>query len=191
MRVGVGDAISHDVEPGVELLVAARPDLDPGWRDPLGLAGQSTAEHVLERCEPIASFGQDGADRGVGEVGELDLHGGAAGGEGPLDLIQGGRARHAAEAEPRDLVERRALLGKARDAAGDRDHETRRAGPATAGGLAALGDELRLDPLDALGQGGVAEQGQPAGVHAQSLATIFRSVAVAARSEFVLVGGGV
>ena len=146
------------------------------------LAVQRTAEHVLERLEPVAPLGQQGADRGVGEVGELDLHGGAAGGEGPLDLVEGGRARHAAEAEPRDLVERRARLGEARDAAGDGDHETRRVGPAAAGGLAGLGDELRLDPLDALGQGGVAEQRQPAGVHAQSLARIFRKVAVDVRS---------
>ena len=98
MGVGVGDAICHDVDPGVEFLLAAQPDLHSRWRDPPRLAGESTAEHVFERCEPIASFAQKGADGGVGEVGELDLHRGAAGGEGPLDLIQGGRAGHAAEA---------------------------------------------------------------------------------------------
>jgi len=90
-------------------------------------------------------------------VGELDLHWGAAGGEGPLDLLEGGRARHAAEAEPRDLVERRALFGKACHAVGNRDREARRAYPAAAGGLAGPGDELRLDPLDALGHGSAAE----------------------------------
>jgi hypothetical protein len=133
---------------------------------------EGKAEHVFKRDEPIASTGQKGADRGVDEVGELDLHGSAAGGEGPLDFVEGGRARHAAEAEPRDLVERRALFGKAGHAAGERDHEARRICPATAGGLTGLGDELRLDPLDALGQGGVAEEGQSVGVHAQSLVSL-------------------
>jgi hypothetical protein len=139
--------------------LAARPDLDPGRGHSLGLAVEGEAEHVLERHEPIASFGQEGADRGVGEVAELDLHGGAAGGEGALDLVERGGARHTAEAEPRDLVERRALLGEARHPAGNRDPAARRICPATAGGLAGLGDELRLDALDALGQGSVAEEG--------------------------------
>jgi hypothetical protein len=112
---------------------------------------------------------QEGTDRGVGQVGELDLHRGAAGGEGPLDLVKGGRARHAAEAEPGDLVERRALLGKARHPTGDRDHQARGARP-TAGCLAGPGDELRLGPLNALSQGDVAEQGHPDGAHAPSLA---------------------
>jgi hypothetical protein len=58
-------------------------------------------------------------------VREFDLHGGAAGGEGPLDLAEGARARHAAEAQPGDLVERRALLSKARHAAGQGQHEAR------------------------------------------------------------------
>jgi hypothetical protein len=58
-------------------------------------------------------------------VGEFDLHGGAAGGEGPLDLAESGPVRHAAEAEPGDLVERRALCGKARHAAGQWHHEAR------------------------------------------------------------------
>ncbi len=169
LRVGVGEAIGHDVEPRVELVLTAGPNLDPRRRDSLVLSFESQAEHVLERDEPIASIGHQGADRGVDEVGQLDLHGGVAGGEGPLDLVEGGRTRHAAEAEPRDLVERRALLGKARHTAGKRDHEARRVCPTMAGGLAALGDELRLDPLDALGQRSVAEQGRPVGVHAQSL----------------------
>jgi hypothetical protein len=33
LRVGVGEAICHDVEPRVELVIAGRPDLDSGWRD--------------------------------------------------------------------------------------------------------------------------------------------------------------
>jgi hypothetical protein len=103
-------------------------------------------------------------------VGQLDLHGGAEGGERPFELVEGGRARHAAEAEPGDLVERRALFGKARHTTRHREHETRRVSPATAGGLAGLGDELRLGPLDAPGHAGVAEQRQPAGDHAPSLA---------------------
>ena len=61
----------------------------------LGLAFDGEAEHVLERHEPIAAFGQDGADRGVGEVGEFHLHWGAAGGEGALHVVERARARHA------------------------------------------------------------------------------------------------
>ena len=170
MGVGVEVAFDYDVKPGSELVLAARPDLDSGWRDSVMLALERMAEDVLERDEPVASPGQQGADRGIGQVGQLDPHGGAAGGEGPLDLLQGGRARHAAEAEPRDLVQRRVLFGKGRHAAGDGDHESRCTGPATAGRLTGLGHHLRLGPLDAPGQGGVAEQGQSAGVHAQSLA---------------------
>jgi hypothetical protein len=88
----VGDAICHHVEPGSELGVAARPDLNTGWDRSLGVALEGKPEHVLERDEPIAALGQQGADHGVGEVRELDLHGGAAG--GALDLVERGRARH-------------------------------------------------------------------------------------------------
>jgi hypothetical protein len=100
----VGDAIHHDVEPGFQLVVAARPDLNLRWHQSLALALEGKAEHVLERHEPIASLGQQGADRGVGVVRELYLHGGAAGGEGALDLVERGRARLTAEAEPATLV---------------------------------------------------------------------------------------
>src|SRR5215510_2456121 len=41
----------------------------------------------------------------------------------PLDLLEGGGARHAVKAKPRDLVERRAHFREARHAAGDRDHK--------------------------------------------------------------------
>src|SRR5919197_311241 len=125
LRVRVCDPISHGVEPSFELVVAARPDLDPGWRHSLALALEGMAEHVLERCQPIAAFGQQRADRGVGEVRELDLHVSAAGGERPLDVVEGGRARHTAEAESRDLVERRTVVGEARHPAGNRDYESR------------------------------------------------------------------
>ena len=157
-------ALGHDVKPGLELLLTARPDLDPRWHHPLGFTREGAAEHVFERFEPVTSPGQQGADRGVGQMGQLDLHGGTAVGEGLLDFIESGRIRHAAEAEPCDLVVRRTLPGETRHTARDRDHEARRARPA-AGGLAALGDELRLHPLDAPGQGGIAEQGHPPGVH--------------------------
>jgi hypothetical protein len=40
LGVKVGDGVAGDVEPGVELLVAAAADLDPGWRDALGLVTQ-------------------------------------------------------------------------------------------------------------------------------------------------------
>src|SRR5262249_16797503 len=70
-------------------------------------------------------------------------------------------------AEPCDLVERRTLPGEARYATRDRDHKARRA-CAAAGGLAALGDELRLHPLDPPSQGGIAEQRHPPGAHPRS-----------------------
>jgi hypothetical protein len=41
----------------------------PRWRDPFGLTGERQAEHILERGEPVATPGQQGADRGVGQVG--------------------------------------------------------------------------------------------------------------------------
>ena len=125
---------------------------------------EGTAEHVLERFEPVTPPGQQDADRGVGQVGQFDLHGGTAGGEGLLDSIESSRIRHASEAEPGDLVVRRTLPGEAGHAARNRDRKARRACPA-AGGLAALGDELDLCPLDAPGQGGIAEQRLPPGVH--------------------------
>ena len=138
LRVGVDGALGHDVKPGLELLLTARPDLDPRWHHPLGFTREGTAEHVFERFEPVTPPGQQGADRGVGQMGEFDLHGGTAVGEGLLDFIESGRIRHAAEAESRDLVVRRTLPGEARHAARNRDHKARRACPA-AGGLAAFG----------------------------------------------------
>jgi hypothetical protein len=69
MCVRVGEAIGHDVEPAPELLLAAEPGLDPRGRDPFGLTGERQAEHILERGEPVATPGQQGADRGVGQVG--------------------------------------------------------------------------------------------------------------------------
>ena len=120
---GWATASATTVEPGVELVVAAAADLDAGRRDALRLARERAAQHVLERLEPVAAVGEQGADRGVGEVRELDLDRGAAGGEGPLDLVELGRVRDAVEAEPGDLVERRVRLGEARDPAGDGDQE--------------------------------------------------------------------
>ena len=74
LGVGVGEAIQDDVEPGLELFLAARPDLDPRWRDPLWLARQDQAEHVIKQDEPIASPSQHGTNRGIGKVGQFDLH---------------------------------------------------------------------------------------------------------------------
>jgi hypothetical protein len=125
--------------------------------------------------------------RCAGAVGELDLHRGAAGGEGPLDLVEGGRARRSAKSEPGDLVERRVLLGEAGHAARDRDHEARPVRPPAAGGLAGPGDELRLNPFDAPGQGSVAEEGQPASAHAPSLGAERDDVAEA-RVQFLAAG---
>src|SRR5215211_6025188 len=78
----------------------------PMCRTEIRFAVEGTAEHVLEGHEPIITFGQQGADRGVGEVRELNLHGSSAAGEGLLDLLEVGGARHAAESEARNLVER-------------------------------------------------------------------------------------
>ena len=104
LRAGVDGALGHDVKRGLELLLTARPDLDPRWHHPLGSTREGAAKHVLERFEPGAPPGQHGADRGAGQMGQLDLHRGTAGGEGLLDFIESGRIRHAAETEPRDLV---------------------------------------------------------------------------------------
>src|SRR5690242_11455929 len=83
LHVGMNRPLDHDVKPRVELIGAAAPDLDPGRQHWLEPAGQVTAEHVLERLEPVAPPGQQGGDSGVSQVGELDLHGGTAGEEGP------------------------------------------------------------------------------------------------------------
>ena len=104
------------------------------------------------------AVGQQGADRRVDEVCELDLHRGPAGGERPLDLVEGGCGRDAVETEPRDLVEGRSFFGEARHATGNRDHETRGVRLPATGGLAAPGYQLGLGPLDARCQVGVAEQ---------------------------------
>ena len=169
---GWANPSEDDVEPSLELLLATRPDLDPRWRDPLWLAPQDQAEHVIKQDEPIAPSGQQGTNRGIGKVGQFDLHRRAQGGVGPFDLIPRRRARHAAEAEPRDLVVRRARLGEARHATGNGYHKAGTVCPATVRCLAGLGNELRLRPLDAPGHGGVTEQRQSAGIHAQSLAKI-------------------
>jgi hypothetical protein len=86
----VDGPLGHDVKPRLELIGAASPDLDPGRRHWLEPADEVTAEHVLERFEPVSPPSEQGADRRVGQVGELHLHWAAEGGEGPLDLIEGG-----------------------------------------------------------------------------------------------------
>jgi hypothetical protein len=164
LGVGVGEAMHDDVQPLLELLLAAWPGLDPRWGDPLRLAPKGQAEDVVKQHEPIAPPGQHGANRGIGEVGQFDLHRRAYSGVGPLDPFPRRRARHTAEAEPRDLVVRRARSSEARHATRDGQHKGRVICPA-AGCLASLGNELRLRPLDALSQGGVAKQGQPARNH--------------------------
>jgi len=102
----VGETLHDDVHPGSELVRTAQPDLHAGWRDALVPGVEGTAEHILERDEPVASPGQQRADRRVGEVRHFDLRGSAEGGVGVLDLRQRRLARHAAEAEPGHLVER-------------------------------------------------------------------------------------
>ena len=46
--VGVGGALGHNRKPRLELLRTTRPDVDPGWHDPLGFTREGTAEHVFE-----------------------------------------------------------------------------------------------------------------------------------------------
>ena len=130
---GTATAVGLHVEPVVDLLVAAGADLEAGCGEWLGLGVEREAEHVLERREVVAAFGQQLADGGVGDVRELDLHGGADGAEGLLDLVEGGRVRDAVEAEPGDLVERGVGSGVGRVPAGDRQRERARA--ASLGGL--------------------------------------------------------
>ena len=89
---------------------------------------------------------------------KLDLDRAATGGEGPLDLVQSSRCRYTTEAEPRDLVERRAGFGETRNSPRECNVEATRGVVATQGGFGAGGHQLRLDPLDPLGQGAVAEQ---------------------------------
>ena len=89
-----------------------------------------------------------------------------------LDLVEPGGGRDAAEAEPRDLVEGRPFFGEARDATGNRDHETSGVRLPAAGGLAAPGDQPGLGTLDAGSQGGVAEERQSFGVHHPATAFI-------------------
>ena len=55
LRIGVDGGLGHDVKPGLELLLTAQPDLDPGRHDSVGFVGEGTAEHVLERFEPVTS----------------------------------------------------------------------------------------------------------------------------------------
>jgi hypothetical protein len=90
-------------------------------------------------------------------VGQFDLGRGAVGGEHLLDLVEVGRARYAVEAEPRDLVGRRVVLGEARHPPPTKMDET--LGAAALGTFGAFGHQQCLGPLDPLGESDVAEQG--------------------------------
>jgi hypothetical protein len=158
MVVGVGEAIGPDVQSRFELSLRLGWTLVLGGVPGGGWPGRARSSTFSNDVSP-ESFGQQGADRGVGQRGELDLHGCAVSGEGLFDLLERGCGRHAIQAQPPDLVQRRALFGKASYAAGNGDHEARAAHRAMVGGFVALGDELRLGPLDALSQGGVAKRG--------------------------------
>ena len=68
-----------------------------------------------------------------------------------LDLVERIAAGYTAEAEPHDLVQRRAVFRVARCTASDRDHK-RPGADAHAGGFGRSSDQLCLDSLDALGQ---------------------------------------
>src|SRR5262249_61801397 len=117
--------------PAPTLACAVAPARAPRGGGALGLPGAGEAGPVRKRPKPISSPGQQGTERGVAQVGKLDLHGRAAGGEGPLDLIERRGPWHTAEAKPGDLVERRAVFGKGRQATRDRDHEACRLRAAT------------------------------------------------------------
>src|SRR3954452_6289018 len=67
-RVGMRGGVDHDVDPRVELLVPASPDLDTCRRRTLEPGLDSAAEDVLERFQPVAPFGQELANPGIGKV---------------------------------------------------------------------------------------------------------------------------
>jgi hypothetical protein len=91
-------------------------------------------------------------------VGELDLRRRAAGRESQFDLVERASARHAAEAEPDDLVVGRAVLREARQPARDRDREPVRGIRASACSGADERDQSGLGPLDARREFDIAEQ---------------------------------
>src|SRR3954469_14057145 len=85
LRVGMRGGVEDDVDPRVELLVPASPDLDTCGRRALKPGLERAAEHVLKRLQPVAAAGQELTDLGIGKVGQLDLRRRAAGRERMLD----------------------------------------------------------------------------------------------------------
>jgi hypothetical protein len=58
LRIGIGDAVRHDFEPRLELVGAAKPDLNPLRGDSRWFALEGEPEHVFERRESVPAFGQ-------------------------------------------------------------------------------------------------------------------------------------
>src|SRR5690348_10237968 len=165
LRVRRGDGIGHQLQPHLELVVAARADLDTVRNDHVVVVGEGEAEHVLERLEPVATIGEHGCDVRVGQVWEFDLHGRVDGRIGALDLVELSRGRHSAEADPDHLVVRRVVVGEARQPAGYGDDKTSSVRLASMRGQGRGFDELSLDALDSRGQVGIAEQRQTSVAH--------------------------
>jgi len=60
LAVGPATASAMDFE----LVFAAGPDLDPGWRDALVPIVEGEAGYVFERFEPLSPAGEHFGDRG-------------------------------------------------------------------------------------------------------------------------------
>ena len=102
-------------------------------------------------------------------MGQLDLGWCPAIGKGPFDRLELVDVWDAGEAEAGDLVVWRAVVGEARDPAGDRSQEPGALTSSPVRGLAVRGDEVDLGALDALGGRSVAEQGLAVGWHGAAL----------------------
>lgn len=138
----------HHVEPGGELRLRALRDHDCLGRRRGPLERQAPPEHVLEVDERVPATREPRAQRGIRETGELDLDGHAALGEGALDGVELARVERAGEAEPRQLVERRARSRERGEAAADRGCEGACSGASPSCGGGAVAHEPRVGTLD-------------------------------------------
>jgi hypothetical protein len=100
--VGAGEAVDDGAQPGGVVLG----EVDAG-EFAVGVAGGERAdEHVFEASEAVAAGAQLFGDAGVGEAGQLDAHGLAAGVPGGFDGLEDLEVERAGEAEADELVDR-------------------------------------------------------------------------------------
>ena len=118
VRAGVGD----DRDPGVELVVGAAADLDPGWRDPLRVAVQREARG-RSRTTRAGSRGRSAARRSPESARCASSTWVGAPRSAKAFSTTSSSAALGTPSKPRpdDLVERRVGLGEARHPARDRD----------------------------------------------------------------------